>query len=329
MEAPTASTEETMTTVDATGKPLSEQLTISTRLITDEAKRRNISIEFIVPSRGLFRLTLGNNSILCQRALTEKTNAVSGEICLNKHLANSVLKRAGINVPDQILAADHKTNKTFFQKHKRVVIKPPSLSRGHGISVDIRSVSEMDKAIHNLLESASEFALIEEFVQGEDLRIVVIDYKFVAALHRTPPQIVGDGKQTVMELIRAENEKKGPKNRTPLNYETKRCVLLEGFKMKDIVPEGKVILIRKNTNESTGGTPTDVTDIISPGLRKVAERVAEVINIPVIGIDFLVPKVDGDEYTILEVNRRPGLDGHEPQPVVEKFIDFLFPETVA
>jgi len=30
---------------------------------------------------------------------------------------------------------------------------------------------------------------------------------------------------------------------------------------------------------------------------------------------------------IIEANERPGLANHEPQPVAERFIDFLFPQT--
>jgi D-alanine-D-alanine ligase-like ATP-grasp enzyme len=47
----------------------------------------------------------------------------------------------------------------------------------------------------------------------------------------------------------------------------------------------------------------------------------------VTGLDFLVPAVDGPDYVFIEANERPGLANHEPQPVVERFVDLLFPET--
>jgi len=40
-----------------------------------------------------------------------------------------------------------------------------------------------------------------------------------------------------------------------------------------------------------------------------------------------VPAVDGPDYVFIEANERPGLANHEPQPVVERFVDLLFPET--
>ena len=51
-------------------------------------------------------------------------------------------------------------------------------------------------------------------------------------------------------------------------------------------------------------------------------------SIPVVGLDFMVPCVDGEEYAIIEANERPGLANHEPQPTAERFIDLLFPQTV-
>ncbi len=52
-------------------------------------------------------------------------------------------------------------------------------------------------------------------------------------------------------------------------------------------------------------------------------------DIPVTGIDLLVPAVDGPDYVFIEANERPGLANHEPQPTAERFIDFLFPSTRA
>ena len=47
------------------------------------------------------------------------------------------------------------------------------------------------------------------------------------------------------------------------------------------------------------------------------------------GLDFLVPDADGPDYVFIEANERPGLANHEPQPIVERFVDLLFPTTRA
>lgn len=316
------------TTTDEIGNSLPSQLTLTSKLILDEAFKRNIKIFIISAEKGLFVLQLGEKRISCCSSLSEHASAVAMQVCLDKSLTNTVLKKAHFKVPGQTIATTHKENREFFNKYKSVVTKPLDLSLGQGVSVDIRSLKEMDKAINHLREGGNETVLIEEYISGKDLRVVVIDYKFVAAVHRIPPQVTGDGKTTITQLVKDENSKAGRINKIPLNFETKRCVGLEGYAMRDILEEGVTIFVRKNTNEHTGSIPVDVTDRISPALRRISEKIADVLSIPVIGIDFFVPEIEGDDYSIIEVNSRPGLDGHEPQPVAEKFIDFLFPESV-
>ncbi len=52
---------------------------------------------------------------------------------------------------------------------------------------------------------------------------------------------------------------------------------------------------------------------------------ARAIEIPVVGIDFMVGSPDKPDYAFVEANERPGLANHEPQPTAERFIDLLFP----
>ena len=95
-----------------------------------------------------------------------------------------------------------------------------------------------------------------------------------------------------------------------------------------MLPAGQKLRVRETANLHTGGTLHDVTDELSPALRDVAERAARALGIPVVGLDLIVPDPAGDEYVFIEANERPGLANHEPQPTAERFIDFLFPQTV-
>ena len=85
--------------------------------------------------------------------------------------------------------------------------------------------------------------------------------------------------------------------------------------------------MRRTANLHTGGTIEDVTAELHPEIAAAAVRAAEALDIPVTGIDFLVPDVAGSDYVFIEANERPGLANHEPQPTAERFVDLLFPET--
>ena len=94
-----------------------------------------------------------------------------------------------------------------------------------------------------------------------------------------------------------------------------------------MLPEGEILQVRKTANLHTGGTIHDVTEQLHPALRKAAVQAALALDIPVVGLDFLVPDVAGADYVIIEANERPGLANHEPQPTAQRFIDLLFPNT--
>ena len=88
------------------------------------------------------------------------------------------------------------------------------------------------------------------------------------------------------------------------------------------------IAVRKTANLHTGGTIHDVTGEVHGRLIDAALAAARAIDIPVVGIDFLVPSPRSPKYTFIEANERPGLANHDPQPTAERFVDFLFPLSI-
>jgi GNAT-family acetyltransferase (TIGR03103 family) len=182
------------------------------------------------------------------------------------------------------------------------------------------------------IENASQYGervLLEQYCEGQDLRVVVINHQVVAAALRKPATVVGDGQSTIAQLIDKQSRRRaaatGGESRIPVDGETKRCVGLQGFKLEDVLPFGESLAVRKTANLHTGGTIHDVTDQLHPTLKNAAEHASRVLDIPVTGLDFLVPAVDQPDYVVIEANERPGLANHEPQPTAQRFIDLLFP----
>ncbi len=166
---------------------------------------------------------------------------------------------------------------------------------------------------------------------GDDLRIIVINEEVVAAAVRKPAQIIGNDSDSVQTLIEKQSRRRaaatGGESHIPLDRETERCVTEAGYTLDSVLPENERLVVRKTANLHTGGTIHDVTEKLHPTLRKAAVDAARAIDIPVTGLDFIVPAVNGPDYTIIEANERPGLANHEPQPTAERFIDLLFPQT--
>ncbi len=313
-----------------TGPSPDQNLNPYAKIIVDEARRRGIAVEVLDDESGYFRLTFGGRSIVCFESLTEMTSAIAFKRCDNKRITSSILKNNGIRVPAQEVAGDWKKSQAFLKTHGKIVVKPLDSEQGQGISVAIRSADQLKKAIRKA-HDISDTVLLEEYVEGEDLRIVVVDYKVGAAAVRKPPGIVGTGQHTVKALIEKQSRRRaaatGGESRIPIDEETERCVKDAGYSLHAVLPKNEKIVVRKAANLHTGGTIHDVTPGLHPELVRVAEEASRILNIPVVGFDFIVPSINGDQYVIIEANERPGLANHEPQPLVEKFVDYLFPQT--
>ena len=311
--------------------PASETgLNVYARIIVDEARRRGIGVEVLDAEAGYFTLTLGGRSITCRESLSELTTAVAMSRCDDKSVTRRVLIDAGLKLPAQVDASDQPAVEALLAKHRRVVVKPARGEQGCGISVDLRDMDAVRRAI-DVAKGVCDHVLVEQMVEGQDLRVIVIDNKVVAGAIRRPAEIKGDGERTVRELIEKQSRRRERatqgESRIPLDAETERAVRLAGHGMEDVPAAGAKIGVRKTANLHTGGTIHDVTDRLHPRLVEASIRAAQALSIPVVGLDLLVPDVTGPDYVIIEANERPGLANHEPQPTAERFVDLLFPQT--
>ncbi|WP_298724063.1 N-acetylglutaminylglutamine synthetase [uncultured Ferrovibrio sp.] len=303
---------------------------IYARIIIDEARRRGIAVDIEDAAAGIFTLTHGARTVSCRESLSDFTTAVTMSRCDDKALTRRLLQRAGLAVPDQIEVRTPEDAVGFLEKYRRIVVKPARGEQGRGVFVDLRRRHEVLVA-YETARRLSDMVIAEEFVTGDDLRVIVIDGEVVAAAIRRPATVVGDGVLTVIELIEKQSRRRaaatGGESRIPLDEETERCVRAAGFGFTDILPQGEGLAVRKTANLHTGGTIHDVTEHLHPVIAEAAIKAASVLHIPVVGFDFIVRSPDQPYYRIIEANERPGLANHQPQPTAEKFVDFLFPET--
>jgi len=307
-----------------------DELNPYARIIVREAARRGIGVSVIDVEGGYFELSLGGRSITCRESLSELTSAIAMSRCDDKAVTHRLLSRAGLAVPAQEVAADMDTARRFLRDHGAVVVKPARGEQGQGISVGVRDEDDLERAVGHA-RAHCDTVLLEEFVEGEDLRIIVIDGEVVAAAVRRPAAVTGNGRDTVSDLIAKASRRRSAatdgESRIPMDDETARCVAAAGRGMDDVLEAGVELTVRSTANLHTGGTIHDVTERLNPALGDAAVRAARAIGIPVTGLDLIVPSVEGEQYRIIEANERPGLANHEPQPTAERFIDLLFPHT--
>jgi GNAT-family acetyltransferase (TIGR03103 family) len=179
------------------------------RLIAEEALERGIRVEVNDAEWGEIRLSLGGRTVLTRESLSEFTSAVAMSRCDDKRVTRRIMERAGVRVPRgaTVTEDDLEAGRTLLAECGEVVVKPARGEQGRGITVGVREEAALDRAVR-LAQHYCPDVLVEELVEGQDLRVVVIDHEVVAAAVRRPAEVVGDGRSPVTDLVRSTSRRR-------------------------------------------------------------------------------------------------------------------------
>ena len=277
-----------------------------------------------------------------QATTTTRTSNIAVELASDKEETNTILRDLGLPVPKQKLVrrpqdAVRAAERIGFP----VVLKPLSGNHGRGVSINLKTPDEVEAAFEKAREHGRN-VIVESYLEGYDHRLLVVNGKLVAAAKRMPGHVVGDGKNTIEQLVDTVNEdpRRGVGHekvltRLEFDHQAERVLQKVGYDRSTVPKKGEIVYLRSTANLSTGGTAIDVTDVIHPDNREMAERTIKAIGLDIGGVDFLTKDIT-ESYReagggICEVNAGPGFRMHvapsegTPRDVAGPVIDMLFP----
>ncbi|MDH3902294.1 MAG: cyanophycin synthetase [Xanthomonadales bacterium] len=279
-----------------------------------------------------------------QATITSKTPHIAVEISCDKEDTHNLLRDLGLPVPSQRMIYNPRSAVRAARSIGfPVVLKPLNANHGRGVSINLTSDEQVESAFSFAREHGSSRAvLVESYVEGFDHRMLVVNNELVAVAKRVPGHVVGDGKSTVTQLVDMVNEdpRRGighEKVLTRLELDRPALELLElgGYDADTVLQDGEVFYLRNTANLSTGGTAIDLTDVVHPDNKEMAERAIRSVGLDVGGVDFLTQDITQSYKeiggAIVEVNAAPGFRMHvapsegEPRDVSGKVMDMLFP----
>jgi cyanophycin synthetase len=313
----------------------------STAALVHAAERRGIPW-LRLNDQSLVQLGHGKYQQRIQATVTGRTPHIAVELASDKEETNKILAGLGLPVPQQeLVQSETQAVRAARRIGFPVVTKPYNGNHGRGISIRLGTEEEVAHG-YNVAREHSRSVVIESFLEGDDHRLLVVNGELVAATRRTPGHVVGDGEHTVAQLIDLVNQdpRRGvghEKVLTRLELDAQAHKMLEraGLTADTVPQKGRTVYLRSTANLSTGGTATDVTDVIHPDNREMAERAVRAIGLDVGGVDFLSKNITESYRTIgggiCEVNAAPGFRMHvapsegTARDVAEPVIDMLFP----
>ncbi|MBS1781581.1 MAG: cyanophycin synthetase [Bacteroidetes bacterium] len=318
-----------------------ERLGPSTGSIVEEAIRRKIP--YIRLNRhSLVQLGYGIKQKRIQATIASTTSSIAVELACDKEETKNLLEASEIPVPRGRIVYDEEDLKSAIDRiGYPVVTKPVDGNHGKGATTNIKTWEDAVVGLQ-AAKKYSRGVICEKFIVGRDFRILVINYKFVAAALRTPAAVIGDGKQTIQQLIDQVNAdpRRGyghEKVLTAIKIDdfTKDILAKKNYSLDTVLSSKEELWLKPTANLSTGGTATDVTDFVHPNNIFLAERIARIIGLDICGIDIMAPDltvpINENGGAVLEVNAAPGfrmhLDPTEglPRNVAEPVIDMLYP----
>jgi cyanophycin synthetase len=315
----------------------------STRSIVEAANLLGVPVKRM--SEGsLVRLGWGVKQRRILTAETDRTPAVAEYIAQNKELTRELLSAVGVPTPQGRPVKDAEDAWAAAREiGVPVVVKPQFGNHGRGVTTNLWTKADVLAAYEDALpETSTRSIIVERYAVGTDYRLLVVGDRLVAAAHREPPFVIGDGRRTIRQQVACVNRdpRRSDDHATVLTRirlcEIAEAVLAaQGFTFDSIPPEGAKVLIRNNANLSVGGTAADVTDRVHPEVAARAVEAAQMIGLDIAGIDVIAQDIsrplEEQGGVILEVNAGPGLRMHlgpssgKPQPVGEAIASMLFP----
>ena len=318
-----------------------ERLGPSTGCIVEEAVSRGIP--YIRLNRNsLVQLGYGINQKRIRATIASTTGSIAVDIACDKEETKNLLGAAEIPVPKGRIVYGEEGLEAAIESIKYpIVTKPVDGNHGKGATTDINNWEDAVKG----LEAAKVYSrgvIVEKFISGLDHRVLVINYKFVAAAIRKPASVIGDGKSTIDELIDITNldPRRGfghEKTLTSIKVDQFTLDILKdkNLTLESILPEGEELWLKPTANLSTGGTATDITDLVHPDNIFMCERIARIIGLDICGIDIMAKTLSEPVAEsgggVIEVNAAPGFRMHIdpaqglPRNVAEPVIDMLYP----
>jgi len=305
--------------------------TDSTLAICQLAFQQGVPFRHI--GNGMMLLGWGARAQIMRGSSILRDSAIGAQICHNKELTASTLRTAGLPSAEHVRVGSHGAALDAARELGwPVVVKPADLERSEGVTANIASEADLLKS-YDLARALSPHILVERQVPGVCHRIFVANGQLIYAVRRLPKGLVGNGRDTVEQLVAAANEENDRLppwkrlRRFPLDDMALACLAEQGLSTHSVVALDQHVFLRSITSGEWGGIVENLSEEIHADNVELAISVARTLGITVAGVDVMSTDISRPWYengaVIIEVNFKPQFATHFREAEASRLIPAL------
>jgi cyanophycin synthetase len=243
---------------------------------------------------------------------SDKSSAAGKAIADSKIKTTHVAASIGIPMPASIACRDIREARDFFDTYQPVVTKPTLGSGGSGVSVNIHTKDELNRA-YTYAKSYGHSVIVQQHITGDDVRLLVVGGGFCSAVIRKPAHVIGNGIISTDALVTQANHSTSRNDDSQsslmhINLPAARRFL--GDAIHDIPRINQEVRVVGPANVSLGGSLHEATSLVTPAMIADAEKISNKLGLGMCGVDMMWNRKAGKHY-LIEVNATPGIDIHD------------------
>lgn len=293
---------------------------------------------------GYHRIVKAGKTAIVRQSEVRLDDHLTLDIMGNKVLTYRLMAEQGCRVPQHVRCTVSNLGPAIDllgRLGRPLVVKPVGgTGGGRGVTTGITSTAGLRRAAWFAARYDTDI-LVEEQIAGHSYRLLYLDGRLIDAVRRDPPRLTGDGRQTIRQLVDAENARRLTAKPfaalSPLRLDRDACNYLASqcLSPSSRPAAGETVVVKRAVNENTAAENHIVRDQVHPATAELGGTLATNLGVRLAGIDVLAHDISlpltPDNGLIGEINTTPGLHHHQlvsnsnkRASVPETILDYLF-----
>jgi len=308
------------------------------------ASQLGASVEML--GNDILEIHLGQVSTRVQQNTTAIDRHIDVAVAANKPLVHRLMANRHLLTPAYCeFTLDEIAKAAAFVEGSagKCVVKPANGGGGRGVTTGVSGTFDLLRAAANAAVFGTDL-MVEQHVRGDVYRLLYLDGVLLDAVLRKPTTVMGNGKSTVRELIRLENEARLTVGAhlahalVQIDMDVQHTLASQRLTLSSIPKQGVEVALKTVINDNSQRDNFEAKKLLCKSIVDDGAAAAAAVGARFVGIDIITPDpsvpLAESGGVILEINTTPSYHHHYYKrdgsyPVADHLLPLLLANNVA